>query len=63
VEFEGPLTKEELLKTMTRRELLLTDKYDDNDAWSILEKYTIVDGPLKGKLGKECVGVKVQCRV
>ena len=37
---------------MTRRELLLTDKYDDNDAWSILEKYTIVDQPLKGKLGK-----------
>ena len=40
------------MKTMTKRELLLTDKYDDNDAWSILEKYTIVDRPPKGKSGK-----------
>ena len=40
------------MKTMTKRELLLTDKYDDNDAWSILEKYTIVDRLPKGKSGK-----------
>lgn len=52
VEFEGPLSKEALLKIMTKRELLLTDKYDDNDAWSILEKFTIVDRPPKSKSGK-----------
>ena len=40
------------MKAMTKRELLLTDKYDDNDVWSILEKCTIVDQPPKGKSGK-----------
>jgi hypothetical protein len=53
VEFEGPLTKEELLKTIDEDANYVLNKtsIDDNDAWPILEKYTIVDQTLERETG------------
>lgn len=41
--FAGPLTKQQLLATITNRDLVLSNQYDDNDVLTVLDKCTVVN--------------------
>jgi hypothetical protein len=41
--FVGPLTKQQLLATITHRDLILSNQYDDNDVLTVLDKCTVVN--------------------
>lgn len=41
--FNGPVTKHQLLSSMTNRDLILSNQYDDNDVLTMLGKCTVIN--------------------
>ena len=41
--FAGPITKQQLLSTITNRDLVLSNQYDDNNILTVLDKCTVVN--------------------